>query len=393
MKNFYILTFATAVAYIAIGISSPLVTLYLEGLGAGYLTISLILTSSIAVMLVGNYGLGRLADRTGRRKPLLVAGLLLLAITWYALSRVSSPGAAWAVRLVEGVGYAAFNTLGLTMLGDILHASTRKGQGMGLSRGIGSAAFALGAFMGGRLADAYSLQAALALCAALYLLSALATLAVEETPAPPAQRTAPTGAPPAPARGLTGGLPLLFLAGVLLWITAHSASTTLWPNYMETLGYSATTISSLWGLAALVEFPAMVVSGVLSDTLGRAALLAAGGLSMTLVQIGYLALAAFLPALLVTQVFRGFGFGSYTSTAMTYTAEYGEQATRGSRSGAFFAVSSAGQLLGMLMSGVLAQSFGFGIVYAVCIVLMALSAVCFLALKRRRERTTYAAAH
>lgn len=393
MRNFYILTFATALAYVAIGISSPLVTLYLEGLGAGYLTISLILTSSIAAMLVGNYGWGRLADRTGRRKPLLVAGLLVLAVTWYALSRVSSPGAAWAVRLVEGLGYAAFNTLGLTMLGDILQSSARKGQGMGLSRGIGSAAFALGAFMGGRLADAYSLQTALALCGALYLLSALATLAVEETPPPPPLPTAPAGAPPAPARGLTGGLPLLFLAGVLLWITAHSASTTLWPNYMETLGYTPTTISSLWGLAALVEFPAMVVSGVLSDTLGRATLLAAGGLSMMLVQIGYLALAGLLPALLITQVIRGFGFGSYTSTAMTYTAEHGAQATRGSRSGAFFAVSSAGQLLGMLLSGALAQSFGFAVVYGVCIVLMTSSAVCFIALKRRREQTTYAAAH
>ena len=119
-------------------------------------------------------------------------------------------------------------------------------------------------------------------------------------------------------------LPVLFLAGVLLWTAAHSASTSMWPNYMATLGYTNTAIGTLWGLAAFIEMPAMYLAGVLSDVMGRAMLLAAGGFAIAIVQLGYLLVAAYLPALLGVQVIRGFGFGAYTSTAMTFTAEQGE---------------------------------------------------------------------
>ncbi len=75
----------------------------------------MILTSTIIVMLVGSYGWGWLADRLGRRKPLYMAGV---------------------------------STLGLTLMGDTLDASNRKGCSMGFTRGLGSLAFAAGAFAG-----------------------------------------------------------------------------------------------------------------------------------------------------------------------------------------------------------------------------------------------------
>ena len=88
---------------------------------------------------------------------------------------------------------------------------------------------------------------------------------------------------------------MLFLVGVALWTAAHLASTTMWPNYMASFGYSKTTISSLWSLAALVEMPAMYITGALSDTMGRAIMLAAGGFSIALVQIGYMLFVQSLP--------------------------------------------------------------------------------------------------
>ncbi|MCB0041739.1 MAG: MFS transporter, partial [Caldilinea sp.] len=70
MNNYRVLTLVNILAMVAIGISSPLLTLYLQGLGADFALISVILTSTIIVMLVGSYGWGWLADRLGRRKPL-----------------------------------------------------------------------------------------------------------------------------------------------------------------------------------------------------------------------------------------------------------------------------------------------------------------------------------
>ncbi|HRW06320.1 MAG TPA: MFS transporter, partial [Caldilineaceae bacterium] len=160
-------------------------------------------------------------------------------------------------------------------------------------------------------------------------------------------------------------LPLFFLIGVLLWTAAHSASASMWPNYMQTLGYSKTASSSLWGLAALIEFPAMVGAGFLSDAIGRTPLLMAGGGFITLTNLGYLFLAGIFPLLLVIQVLRGFGFGSYTTTAMTFATEQSEQRNRGSISGLFSTVSSAGSLLGSSLGGTLVQLFGFHFLYGV----------------------------
>jgi MFS family permease len=180
-------------------------------------------------------------------------------------------------------------------------------------------------------------------------------------------------------------LPVLFLAGVVLWTMAHSASASMWPNFMRELGYSKTWIGSLWGLAAFIEFPAMLVAGALSDITGTVVMLAAGGFFIGLVNTGYLLFAQYLPALLGIQVIRGFGFGSYTTSAMTFTTGFGIQRTRGRTSGLFYTMASAGQLLGSYFGGTLAQWRGFGFMYGFCTVSALVAGVCFLILRRQHR--------
>jgi MFS family permease len=268
---------------------------------------------------------------------------------------------------------------------------------MGWYRGLASAAFALGAVSGGWLADQSSISLTLVLCAGLYLVAGLVSLLLKESPLT-AYKPRATEAVQAPNLRLRAflfgeiGLPLFFMAGVILWTGAHSASASMWPNYMASLGYTKTANGWLWGMAALIEFPAMRITGGLSDTLGRAPLLMAGGLGITLTNLGYWLLAGFLPLLVTTQVVRGFGFGSYTGNAMTYATEIGDPATRGSRSGLFNATSSAGSLLGTFLGGAVAQNFGFGALYATCAALALGSAFCFLLLHLQRSRQVTAEA-
>jgi MFS family permease len=337
-------------------------------------------------MLLMSYAWGWWSDRLGRRKLLLLGGLLGLAGAYVVLSQAGSTGWAWGARVLEGAAMAAYATVSLAMIGDVLEASAQRGRRMGLYRGLGSLAFSGGALVGGLLADAYSTPFALTVSAGCFLAAGVAALFLhDQQPAPVAAIKSDASQEP-PARSSWRSLPAAFLVGVLLWTTAHAASTSMWPNYMATLGYSKAAISALWSLAAFVEMPAMYLAGTLSDVFGRALLLAAGGFAIALVQVGYLMLAAILPALLGVQVLRGFGFGSFTTTAMTFTAEHGGQATRGGRSGIFNTTSSAGHLVGMFMGGLLVQGFGFGSLYIVCALLAAGSGACFLAL-RRGERT------
>ena len=380
MNNYRILTVISAIFYVAVGISAPLISLYLESLGASYTEISLILTSVVVTMLLMSTVWGRLSDRLGRRKPLLIGGLFGLAVAYLLLSQAGSGAMAWAARILEGASVAAFATLSLALMGDALQGSEQRGRRMGIYRGLGSFAFAIGAVTGGRLADAYSISFSLMLCAAFYLIAGLVALALDDRPVLAAAVAEPAKAQPTRERR---ELPLVFLAGVFLWMAAHMASTSMWPNYMAANGYSNTTISSLWGLAAFIEMPAMYLAGIISDVIGRAAVLAAGGFLIALVQIGYLTLVQVLPALLGVQVIRGFGFGSYTTTAMTFTAEAGGQQTRGGRSGVFNTIGSAGQLTGTFISGFIVQGFGFSALYMITTVLALSSAFCFLVLRRQ----------
>jgi len=113
MNNFRLLTLIGAIFFIAVGIRAPLFTLYLEQtLGADYGRISLILSSYVALLLLVNYGWGRFSDWLGRRKPMIVGGLLFLAFTNLLLGQVTNVNWAWLVYLVEAVGVGAYNTLG-----------------------------------------------------------------------------------------------------------------------------------------------------------------------------------------------------------------------------------------------------------------------------------------
>ncbi|MEZ4681999.1 MAG: MFS transporter [Caldilineaceae bacterium] len=180
MNSIRLLTLISAIFYVAIGISSPLITLYLQSLGASFAQISLILASVVITMFFANYLWGWLSDRIGRRKPLLVTGLLILSSAFFLLSWAPSGNFAWAARIFEGMGTAAYGTLSLAIMGDLLEAEKAKGRRMGIFRGIGSFGFFVGAMIGGRLADATSIATTLMLCSGIYLLAAFCALAIRE---------------------------------------------------------------------------------------------------------------------------------------------------------------------------------------------------------------------
>lgn len=395
MNSIVLLTIIIALVYAAIGVAMPLLTLYLQSLGADYARIALILATTAAVSLISSAFWGRVSDALGRRKPLVAGGLAGGAIAYALLSQALSFEAAWGVRLFEAALLSAYATTSLAFMGDLLASRGNRGRRMGIYRGIGSLAFAAGALVGGRLADAATLRVPFMAAAALYALAALVALILREPPralAPTAAANGPRASifrPSAfvfrlPSSIFRSALPFPFLVGVFLWQMTWNGQASMWPNYMASLGYAKTAISSLWGLAGLIEAPAMLLSGQLSDLVGRAALLTVGGLGAGLVMLGYLLLAGALLTLLIVQIVRGVAFGSYTANAMTFAVETGDERTRGTNSGLLNAVSGAGQLMGLYVGGTLVQWRGFQFMWLAFAVTAALSAGCFLMLHKRR---------
>lgn len=389
MSNIRLLTLISALQFVSVGITSPLISLYLQSLGADFQQISFILTSVVATSLVASYLWGWLSDRWKRRKPLFIAGLFILSLAFLLLSRAANPSYAWASRVFEGTGSAAVSTLSLAMMGDMLQNSPNRGRQMGFYRGLASAAFALGSVSGGWIADHMGITTSLTLCAGIYFLNALLAFGLKEEKTAIGGKSKPVVNPirnrkfEIGIRSMAQGLPLIFLFGIVLWIGAHMASASMWPNYMASLGYTKTQNGLLWGFAALIEFPAMWFSGMLSDRWGRPSMLTVGGIGIGLTNFGYVALAGFFPFLIIVQILRGIGFGTYTSNAMTFAAELGDADQRGSRSGLFNSVTSAGSLIGSMLGGTVAQRFGFGPLYFTCATMALGAAGCFWILKMR----------
>jgi MFS family permease len=265
-------------------------------------------------------------------------------------------------------------------MGDLLATGNRRGRRMGLYRGLGSLAFAAAAVVGGRLADLYSLNVAFQVCVLFNGLAVIVALFLREA------RSAAVVMMDEAIVAEKRPLPPSFLAGVFLWIASWSAFTSMWPNFMDTLGYSKTAISSLWGLAALVEAPAMWLVGAVSDVIGRVPLLITGSMGIMVIMAGYILVSRWLPALMAVQTVRGVVYASYTPTTMTFASEWGNQEQRGGDTGLYYAVNGAGQLLGLFAGGRVVQAFQFETLFVICAVAGCLSGLCFWLLRRERQR-------
>lgn len=373
MDSIRLLTIVLFLVFAASGATSPMLSLYLQSLGADYARISAILTTYAIASLVASYAWGRLSDRLGRRKPLVVGGLWGGALAFALLAAAPTATFAWGVRVLEAVAMTAYGTVSLAFMGDLLANHPARGRRMGSYRGFGSLSFALGAFGGGSIIQFLGMRQALALCA-LFLAAAAAVAMTIREAAPADPRPTPTtdAAPAQPQR-----MPILFLLGVLLWTGAFWSAYSMWPNYLRDLGYPESAANWLWGLAAISEVPFMSVVGLLSDALGRAPVLAMGGLGVGLVLLGYVTLNRWLAGLMAVQVFRGFAYSAFTATSMVYATESGTARTRAGSVGVYNVAMSLGQILGLAVGGQVVQRAGFTTLFLASALVFAVSAAVF----------------
>ena len=396
MRTVRQLTIANAAFYVALGVTSPFITIYLQDLGASFAQIAWVMTGFTLSGLISAYLCGRLSDIYRTRRPFVIVGLAISVAANLMMPLAQDTMTAGLLRVADGIGLGAYNALTLAMMGDVLAGNPRRGRIMGLFRGLGSLTFAVGALISGWLADHYSIQPVFLVAAASYFTAGVTIWFIKDTvqhfPVAPtllAGSAAPLAAPVVNTPKLGGLaslrlLPLSFLAGVFFWMLAISAGGSMWPNLLDSLGHSKQTISGLWAFAAAIEFPAMQAAGWLSDRWGRAPLLAMGGFGVAITMGGYAAGAASLPMIFLLQSVRGLAYGCFLANAMVYATEQAAPDLRGTTSGVYNAVNSSGQLSGMFAGGQIVNAFGFAPLYWVVSLSASLSGVAFLLLRLRR---------
>lgn len=155
--------------------------LVVDDLGGEVTDAALFFTVEMAAYLLFAPVWGVLSDRTGRRRPLAVAGFAASGVAYFGYLAIGSIPWLLALRFVQGAASIAGWSTALALVLDRADAVTRPRlagmAGASMILGVG-----LGAPFGGAIAAAYGARAPLAAAGALFLVQAVAAFALAEPP-------------------------------------------------------------------------------------------------------------------------------------------------------------------------------------------------------------------
>jgi PPP family 3-phenylpropionic acid transporter len=242
-----------AASFLGVGVTLPFLPPFLAGKGLGAEAVSQILFAGSLIRFVVSPALGRLADRMGDARLLLIpcAGLAALA----APLLLPAQGF-WSVLVVQLLFAAAMSPLSPVGEAMTLAATRRAGVDYGRIRAAGSASFILGAVAAGMMASWAGYAAVPWLLAGCYCGVLLAAWALPR----------PERVGPPPVRAGRGGLRGFFALhllrrpgfGRLICISAliqgsHGAYYGFSSIHWSRAGHSAETIGLLWAEGVLAE--------------------------------------------------------------------------------------------------------------------------------------------
>lgn len=363
-----------------VGATTPFQPLYAASLGASLGQVALVTGVFSTVATGAGLVWGRLADRW-RRRPFVTCAMAGLALAYAMMAW--APTWQWLVplRALEGTAAGAHQVVSLALMGDILEGHARRGRLVSGYRMSGSLAFSLAIVGSGWVAQVAGYRGSYLLAAGVYALACFISLAIPEPrPAQRASRASFAGL----ARGPLRPLLVLAIAHGLPFAAVYS----VWPIWVaNTQGHGSAVFAQLWGLAAFVEVPCMLLCGALVDRFGRRPVFVLGLSSFAAVYLAYL-VAPPLPGLVAVQVLRGFAFAAVTATALTMAIDLAPPEARGRAAGLYSTATSLAQISGSWVGAPLAASFGFPALYGLAATgVLGAAVYSLVALRRPKDPT------
>jgi MFS family permease len=329
----------------------PLLPLFLTRvLGAGPMSLGVIEGVAEAANSVLKIWSGRLADKTGAPKRLVIAGYGLSSAMRPFLGAVTNWIQVLALRFVDRLGKGIRGAPRDAMLAVFATADNR-GRVFGFHRAMDHA----GAVVGPLLAAAYLFfyPNAYRTLFALTIIPGIVVMFILFRVPEPSDRPSATSNSQLPVakRPLFHLPPGLFRALVIILIfSLGNASDAFLLLRMGDLGVAAFWIPLLWSAIHIVKSVSSLVGGTLSDRFGRRAMIALG---WTIYAGVYAAFGAFDHIVIIVAAFLVYGlyFGLTEGVEKAWVADLTPAEIRGTAFGVYNAVLGFGSLAASLLFG------------------------------------------
>jgi MFS family permease len=334
----------------------PLLPALVTGtLGGGATALAAVEGASDVAASALKWASGRLSDRRGWRRPLILAGYATAILVRPVLALSSSVGQVIALRVVDRAGKGLRTAPRDALIADVTPARLH-GRAFGLHRGLDH----LGAVAGSVVAwwlltGGMAVRDVIGWSIAPGLVALVVVSVVLKTGDGGGRNERPTPAAKNSGRGgRTLGVALLALAGLAL---ARVPELLLLLRVQE-LGVALATIPLLWGALHVVRSVASYPGGWLTDTIGPRKTVAAGAALFALVAFG---LSRALSPAGAALVFLGLGgVAGLTESAERALVARLSPVARGRGFGAYSAITGLAALPAALLFGWVYETRGGG---------------------------------
>ena len=337
----------------------PLLPLFLTRvLGAGAMSLGVIEGLAEAANSILKVVSGKLADRTGRPKWLMLAGYGLSSAVRPLIAIATVWSQVLAIRFSDRLGKGIRGAPRDAMLAEFAPPEQR-GRVYGFHRAMDHAGAVLGPLLASvflyfypeqyRTLFALTIIPGLIVIAFIFAIPTSASAGADATVGKP---SASAPAPPASVAVPSSLTPLALPLAVIFLFAVGNASDAFLLLRLSDVGVPSVWIPLLWSGLHVVKVASSLIGGELSDRLGRRHLIAAGWIFYAAVY-GAFAFVDALAPLIVVFLSYGLYFGLTEGVEKAWIADLAPRSRRGTAFGYYNAVIGLGALCASLIFGLI----------------------------------------
>jgi MFS family permease len=370
-RSVLLIFISTFFFWAAIYFYAPVLPVYAESLGANLTAVGIIGAAYALPQLLFRIPMGIWSDSLGRRKPLVIGGIIMVLLGAFGLW--ISPNS-WSLSLFRGlVGVGSASWVAFTVYAVSFYPENNTAQAVGILNFIMSAALTITTALGGLVADTWGEKTAFLTAAVLAIVALVFVLFAREIRMPKTPGLSREGFKQVTRRPL---LLVVSIMGILLFFAEFMSVWGFVPVYAARIGASDTELGILTMLASGVS---MVGSLVVAPMIKRRGNIFTMVLGSVMLGLSLLAVPFIhnIPLLDLAQMLNGFGWGMLPTQLMALSIHNIAPQQRATAMGFFQATYALGMLLGPLVSGFLADNFGLPVIFyfssAVCLLVIGMS--------------------